>query len=174
MLYWPALRSKRRFKAEDSSGFCLPLSITEWSAANKAVSQGLELGFCFQAVDLTSPFSGLQDRPAAKKSVGSALNCRLQACRLPVLTELDHARWQRIPLRIFFAQGELRHRRECKCISRRTPDSASGRLLRSRRGAGTVSLHCSNIPRHPDPLPPNSGEGAQGFARGGEGTIAFN
>ena len=36
----------------DRSGFCLPLIITEWSAASKAVAQGLEFGCCFHCVDI--------------------------------------------------------------------------------------------------------------------------
>ncbi|MDA1055759.1 MAG: hypothetical protein O3C40_35650, partial [Planctomycetota bacterium] len=47
LFLWPASRSKRGFKAEDRSGFCLPVSLTQWSAVSKAVSQGLEFGFCF-------------------------------------------------------------------------------------------------------------------------------
>ena len=47
LLFWPTSRSKRRFKAEHCSRFCLPVSISKWSAAIKTVSQGLEFGCCF-------------------------------------------------------------------------------------------------------------------------------
>ena len=97
---WPASRSKQGFKAEDRSGFCLPVSITEWSAASKAVSQGLEFGFCFHSVDMAGPLSGLQDRAVPKKSSQPTSGCRLQARPLRVLTPLDHVRSQRIPLYI--------------------------------------------------------------------------
>ena len=52
LLLWSASRSKRGFKAEVGSGFGLPVSLTEWSAASKAVSRGLEFGFCFHCVDI--------------------------------------------------------------------------------------------------------------------------
>ena len=74
LLLWRASRSKRRFKAEDCRRFCLPAWITEWSAVGKAVTQGLEFGFCFHAIDLASPLSRLQDRAVAKKSVWPAAN----------------------------------------------------------------------------------------------------
>ncbi len=76
------------------------MSITEWSAASNAVSQGLEFGFCFHSVDMASPLSGLQDRSVAQQSVRAASNRRFQAGPLPVLTSLDHVRPQRIPLHI--------------------------------------------------------------------------
>ncbi len=50
------------------------MSITKWSAAGKAVSQGLEFGFCFHTVDMASPLSGLQDRAVAKSRRCHALN----------------------------------------------------------------------------------------------------
>ena len=93
LLLWSASRSKRGFKAADRSGFCLPVSLTEWSAASKAVSQGLEFGFCFHSVDMASPLSGLQDRAVPKKSIRPTSSCRLQARPLPVLTPLDFVLW---------------------------------------------------------------------------------
>ncbi len=100
LLLWPTSGSKRKFKAEHCSRFFLPVSITEWSAASKAVSQGFEFGFCFHTVDMASPLRRLQDRTTAKKSVEPASSCRLQAGPFPVLTALDHVRSQRIALHI--------------------------------------------------------------------------
>ena len=37
LLLWPTSRSKRGFKAEDRSGSCQPVSLTEWRAASYGV-----------------------------------------------------------------------------------------------------------------------------------------
>ncbi len=58
LLLWPTSGWKRGFKAKDCSRFGQPVSITEWSAASKAVSEGLEFGFCFHTVDMASPLRG--------------------------------------------------------------------------------------------------------------------
>lgn len=79
LLLWPAARSKRGFKAEGRSRFSLPASITEGSAARKAVSHGLEFGFCLHTIDMASPLSGLQNRAIAKQSIRATSNCWLQA-----------------------------------------------------------------------------------------------
>ncbi len=74
LLSWSASRSQRRLKTEYCSRFRLPVSITKRSAASKAVSQGLEFGFCFHPIDMASPLSGLQGRSVAKQSIRATTN----------------------------------------------------------------------------------------------------
>ena len=84
LFLWSASRSQRGIKTELRSSYCLPISISEWSAASKTVSQGLEFGFCFHPVDMASPLSGLQDRSVAQQSFLAASNRRFQDGPLPV------------------------------------------------------------------------------------------
>jgi hypothetical protein len=102
--YFSCIFGLPRGRSEDSrpriAAVFLPASITQWSAASKAVSQGLEFGFCFHSVDMASPLSGLQDRAVPKKSIRPTSSCRLQGRPLPVLTPLDHVRSQRNPLHL--------------------------------------------------------------------------
>jgi len=120
------------------------MRITEWSAASKAVSQGLEFGFCFHPVDMASPLSGLQDRSVAKKSGRPAASCRLQAGSLPVLTALDHVRSQRIPLHITQYRQRVFVGLDGKRFESPLPDMAAAFL---------VPMITANMRRH-EPLHP--------------------
>jgi hypothetical protein len=53
------------------------VSITQWSVASKAVSQGLEFGFSVHCVGMASPLSGFSDRALPNKSIRPTLSCLL-------------------------------------------------------------------------------------------------
>lgn len=64
--------------AEDGSRLGPTVILPECNATGSAASQGRVFGFCFHAVEMARPVSGLQEWSSTKKSVLSTSNRRLQ------------------------------------------------------------------------------------------------
>lgn len=80
--------------------FFLPVSITERSAASKAVTQGFQFGFCFHAVDMACPLNLLENWAVVQQAIWAAASAWFQAEPLLFLTPLDHVCPERISLHV--------------------------------------------------------------------------